>query len=111
MTEKNKIGVLLLAEEDDSQLGVIEFMPEGLLKYQMIKPGLHVYVLRSVDRYLNENGFSMPLYEKYAEQMAENQTLSAEILWKEAEACTEAINKKPLYIGKWRAKAKTVRYS
>jgi hypothetical protein len=49
-----KIGILLTSKESGEQVAVIEFDPSGMLINQIIKPGLHVFALRSAMTLLPE---------------------------------------------------------
>jgi len=86
----SKIGVLLTSKEDGGQVAVIEFGPDGMLVNSIIKPGVHVFALRSVMSLLDEKGFQA-LYKKYETQLADG-NISREILRSEAEACAKIIN-------------------
>lgn len=94
----SKIGLLLKSRESGEQIAVIEFEPDGMLINSMIKPGLHVYALRSVMNLLEKKGFQ-PLYKKYNSQFDEAGNLPREILSDEAEACAKIINEAEMKIG------------
>ena len=94
----SKMGVLLKSKENGEQIGVLEFDPSGMLICQMIKPGLHVFSLRSVMKLLDEKGFK-PLYKKYEAQKDEAGNLPRDILRAEAEACAKIINEAETTIG------------
>lgn len=89
MTEK--LGVLLKSKDSGEQIGVLEFSPDGMLICSIIKPGLHVFSLKSVIKILDEKD-PRPLHKKYEAQRDENGNLPREILRSEAEACAKMIN-------------------
>jgi hypothetical protein len=93
----SKIGVLLTSKEDGGQVAVIEFGPDGMLVNSIIKPGVHVFALRSVMKLLDEKGFQ-PLYKKYEAQKDEAGNLPRDILRAEAEACARIINEAEMTI-------------
>ena len=86
----SNIGVLLKSKESGEQIGVLKFEPDGMLVNTMIKPGLHVFVLRSVMKLLNEKA-PLPIYKKY-EGRIEKGNLPREILLKEAASYAKIIN-------------------
>ena len=88
---KSKLGVLLKSKENGEQVAVIEFGLDGMLVNSIIKPGVHVFALRSVMKLLDEKGFQ-PLYKKYEAQKDETGNLSRDILRAEAEASSKIIN-------------------
>ena len=88
----SKLGVLLKSE--GKQVAVIEFGLDGMLICQMIKPGLHVFALRSFINLLEE-----PLYKKYESQKDEAGNLPREILISEAESFARTINSAEMKIG------------
>ena len=88
----SKLGVLLKSE--GKQIAVIEFGLDGILICQMIKPGLHVFALRSFINLLEE-----PLYKKYESQKDEAGNLPREILITETEAFAKIINGAKMKIG------------
>ena len=87
----SKMGVLLKAKASTEQVAVIEFGLDGMLVNSIIKPGVHVFALRSVMKLLDEKGFQ-PLYKKYEAQKDEAGNLPRDILRAEAEACANIIN-------------------
>jgi hypothetical protein len=87
----SKLGVLLKSKGSGEQVAVIEFEPDGMLINSMIKPGLHVYALRSVMNLLEEKGFQ-PLYLKHKALKDEAGNLPKEILREEAKACAKIFN-------------------
>jgi hypothetical protein len=111
MAQKKKVGVLLISKADQSQVGVIELLPEGMWLFRAIKKELHVYALKPVEKYLTDHGFSEPLYVKYAETMRESKEIPEEILWNEAESYAAALNAGKLKVGEYVVKAMAVRYS
>ena len=93
----SKIGVLLTSKEDGGQVAVIEFGPDGMLVNSIIKPGVHVFALRSVMSLLDEKGFQA-LYKKYETQLADG-NISREILLSEAASYARIINEAEMTIG------------
>jgi hypothetical protein len=94
----SKIGVLLTSKESGEQVAVIEFEPDGMLINSMIKPGLHVYALRSVMNLLGEKGFQ-PLYIKHKALKDEAGNLPREVLREEAESCSKILNDAEVTVG------------
>ncbi len=97
----NQVGVLLSDRTTDEQIGLITFYPRGVLGYSVLKAGLHVFALKPIERFLEENGFSQPLYVKHAARMNNQNELATDILEREAKACAEAIQRAepPLTVG------------
>ena len=62
-----------------------------MLVCQMIKPGIHVFAIRSVMHILDKKE-PQPLYKKYEVLKDEKGNLPREILLKEAEAFAKTIN-------------------
>lgn len=93
-----KLGVLLKSRENREQIGVLDFEPDGMLVNSIIKPGLHVFSLRSVMMLLDEKA-PIPIYKKYEAQMDENGNLPREILHSEAEAYAKIINEAEMEVG------------
>jgi hypothetical protein len=92
MSEISEIGVLLVDYDNGAQIGLIKFDPSGVLVYQTIKTGLHVYAFKPIDKLLSEEWLKEPLYIKHAELLAENPKLPNDILKQEADSCAEFLN-------------------
>lgn len=94
----SKTGVLLRSKESGEQVGVIEFEPDGMLICSIIKPGLHVFAIRSVTNLLDEKE-SQPLYKKYEARKDDAGNLPREILRSEAYAYAKIINDAEMEVG------------
>lgn len=92
MANKTELGILLTDNETEDQIGLIKFDPSGMLVYQIIKTGLHVYAFKPINKLLSEQWLKEPLYIKHAKLMDENKKLPDEILEEEAKACADFLN-------------------
>ena len=92
MAGELEIGVLLVDRTNEAQIGFIKFEPSGLLVYQIIEQGMHVFAFKPIDHLLNEQWIKEPLYEKHAASMDENKKLPIEILEQEARSCADSLN-------------------
>jgi hypothetical protein len=92
MPDASEIGVLLLDNDTAAQIGLIKFDPSGVLVYQTIKTGLHVYAFKPINKLLSEEWLKEPLYIKHAELLAENPKLPNDVLEQEADSCAEFLN-------------------
>ena len=108
-----KIGILLTTEEDrKKQIGIVEFAPTGMLVFQVIQKGLHVFELKAVERCFKENGLDGPLYVKYDNFLKQQHEIPQNILEEEANYYTEVLNRvePPVTIGEQKIIAEVVRY-
>jgi len=107
---KKEIGVLLVDESSGDQMGYVEFDPSGMLVYHKVKPEMHVYAFKGIDRILREEWATQPLYKKHAESLDENKKLPDEILEQEATACADFLNslENPPMMGRYIVKAQVV---
>lgn len=110
MNNKTKLGILLTDAGNGEHIGFIEFDTSGVLVYQIIKAGLHVFAFKPIDKLLVEEWMKEPLYVKHADLRDENKTLPIEILEEEAISCEEFLNslEKPLTLGMHIVKANKV---
>lgn len=110
MSDTSKIGVLLKDRVSGEQIGVIEFDPSGVLVYQIIMTGLHVFAFKPINKLLSEEWIKEPLYIKHAKLLAENPKLPNDILEQEAISCAEFLNAlaNPLTLGGYIVKAHMV---
>ena len=110
MSDTSVIGVLLVDKADGSQIGFIKFDSSGMLIYQMIKAGMHVFAFKPIDRLLNDQWLKEPLYKKHATSMDENSKLPHEILEREANNCADFLNslESPLMLGGYLVEALAV---
>jgi hypothetical protein len=92
MANTIEIGVLLVDKASGDQMGFIEFDPSGALVYHKMKPEMHVYAFRGIDRLLREDWITQPLYKKHAKSMDKNKKLPDEILEQEANSCADFLN-------------------
>jgi hypothetical protein len=92
MRGTSEIGVLLVDKTSDVQIGFIKFDPSGMLIYQNMKAGGHVYAFKPIDALLNKGWIKEPLYEKHAALLKDNPELPDEILEQEATSCAEFLN-------------------
>lgn len=92
-----KIGVLLKSKDGGEQVAVLELEPDGMLICSIIKPGLHVFAIRSVTMLLDEKA-PLPIYKKYEDRKDEAGNLPREILLSEAYAYAKIINEAELKI-------------
>jgi hypothetical protein len=110
MPDISEIGVLLVDNDSDTQIGFIKFDPTGILVYQIIKTGLHVFAFKPINKLLSEQWLKEPLYIKHAELLAKNPKLPNDILEKEAISCADFLNAlaSPLTLGGGNVKAQMV---
>ena len=110
MSDTLLIGVLLVDKVDGSQIGFIQFDSSGVMVYQIIKAGMHVFAFKPIDRLLNEQWLKEPLYKKHATSMDENSKLPDEILEQEANNCADFLNslESPLMLDSYLVKALAV---
>jgi len=101
------IGILLIDVESKDQLGLIRFLPEGVLAYQLITDSLHVYAFRNSVEGAVKKWVGEPLYVKYKHVLEEKQKIPDHILEQEAEGCANFLNayEKPLNMGRYIVKA------
>jgi hypothetical protein len=113
MPPASKIGVLLRDQTSGEPIGIIEFNPSGMMISHIIQKGLHVFALKSVQRFLNEQVVTVPLYTKHEHLLKDKTSLPVDILEQEASLCADALNRseQPLTVGKHTVKAETVHYS
>src|SRR6266516_1550761 len=84
--KESLIGVLFLDKASGTQIGFIKFDSSGMLVYQMIKTGMHVFAFKPIDVLLNQ-WTKEPLYKKHAKFLKENSKLPDKILEQEANSC------------------------
>jgi hypothetical protein len=92
MANKLEVRVLLVDKDSGAQIGFIRFDPSGLLVYQTMMAGMHVFAFKSIDRILNEQWIKEPLYKKHASLLDENKKLPEGVLEQEASACADFLN-------------------
>jgi hypothetical protein len=97
---KMTIGLLLTEEKSWKEMGLIEFDPSGVLILRGFEGGVHVNALNAVIRLLEGKGLNEPLYEKYADILKREGSLSADLLQKEAELYADVINRLAFH-GDW----------
>jgi|ABSR01.1.fsa_nt_gi hypothetical protein len=109
LIKESEIGVLFIDKASGSQIGFIKFDSSGVLVYQMIKPGMHVFAFKPIDHLLNQ-WIKEPLYKKHAKLLEENSKLPDEILEQEANSCADFLNslESPLSLGGHSVKAQMV---
>ena len=110
MANKSELGILLVEKENNNQIGFIKFDPSGMLVYQIIKAGLHVYAFKPINKLLSEQWIKEPLYKKHAGLLDEDKKLPNEILEQEARSCADFLNslESPLMLGSYAVKAQVV---
>lgn len=110
MATTSEIGVLFLDKASGAQIGFIKFHSSGILVYQIIRSGMHIFAFKPMDRLLNEQWIKEPLYKKYAKLLNENSKLPDEILEQEANHCADFLNslESPLLLGTYHVKAQAV---
>ena len=101
LSDTTEIGILLSDKADGAQIGFIKFDASGMLVYQVIKAGLHVYAFKPINRLLTEKWIKEPLYKKHAHLLDENKKLPGEVLEQEAKSCADFLNtlESPLQLG------------
>ena len=92
MANKSELGILLIEKENNDQIGFIKFDSSGMLVYQIVKAGLHVYAFKPINKLLSEQWIKEPLYKKHASLLDENKKLPDEILEQEAKSCADFLN-------------------
>ncbi len=112
MSELMRIGILLVDTVTQAQVGLIEFSPSGMMVYKIIATGLHPFAMKSVDRFLSQNGMAEPLYRKYADRFDENKALPASILEEEAGRYADLIKAATpaLSVGAYQVTAESVHF-
>ena len=103
------IGVLFIDKASGAQIGFIKFDSSGMLVYQMIKTGMHVFAFKPIDVLMNQ-WTKEPLYKKHAELLKENSKLPDKILEQEANSCANFLNsvESPLKLGSYTVEAQMV---
>jgi len=103
------IGVLFVDKASGAQIGFIKFDSSGMLVYQMIKIGMHVFAFKPIDLLMNQ-WIKEPLYKKHAKLLEKNSKLPDEILEQEANGCADFLNSldRPLNLGGHAVKAQMV---
>ena len=107
MASTTKISVLLMDKTSGAQIGSIKFDSSGILIYQVIESGLHVFAFKPIDRLLNGQWMQEPLYRTHAGLLDERKELPDGILVKSAESCANFLNslESPLMLGDHDVKA------
>jgi hypothetical protein len=110
VSDASNIGVLLVDITDGAPIGFIKFDPSGMLVYQVIKTGLHVFAFKPINKLLSEQWLKEPLYKKHAERLARETRLPDDILKQEAAACADFLNsfESPITLGAQSVKAQAV---
>jgi hypothetical protein len=110
MPDTSEIGVLLVDKGSSAPVGLIKFDASGVLVYQSIKTGLHVFAFKPINKLLSEHWMKEPLYKKHARLLDENKMLPEEVLEREADSCAEFLNslESPLTLGGSAVKAELV---
>jgi hypothetical protein len=103
--KESEIGVLFI-DESKSQIGFIKFDSSGMLIYQMIKKGMHVFAFKSLEPIMTQ-AIKEPLYKKYAELLKVNSKLPDKILEQEVKSCADFLNamEGPLKLGSYTVRA------
>jgi len=107
------ISVLLLDKTSEAKIGFIKFDSSGVLVYQVIETGLHVFAFKPIDRLLNGQWIQEPLYKTHAGVLDENRELPHGVLAQSAESCVNFLNslEGPLMLGAHNVKAQLVNLS
>ena len=87
-----EIGVLLLANNDDTQMGVVVLDPGGMLVFRVIKTGLHYFAMKPIARYFEVDYTGEDLWKKYANILDQEGRIPDDILLQEARSLAEAMN-------------------
>lgn len=90
--KSSHIGILILERESGRQVGLIEFQRSGMLGFQVLQRGLHVFALKPIEGVLSETAFGEPLYVKYAALLKRRDGLGRTVLLREARRGANAIN-------------------
>ena len=108
MPDTSEINVVLLDKASSVAVGLIRFDSSGVLVYQNIQTGLHVFAFKPINKLLSEQWLQEPLYKKYADSLDENKMLPERILVKEAHSCADFLNalESPLTLGSTVVKAR-----
>jgi hypothetical protein len=106
----SEVGVLLVDATSGEQIGFIKFDASGMLVYQVIKAGLHVFAFKPINRLLSEQWIKEPLYKKHASLLDADKKLPEEVLEQEANSCAEFLNslESPLMLGGSTVRAEVV---
>jgi hypothetical protein len=101
MRDISETGVLLVDKASSAPVGLIKFDSSGVVVYQNIKRGLHVFAFQPIHKLLSEQWMKEPLYKKHASLLDDNQMLPEEVLEQEADSCAEFLNtlESPLTLG------------
>jgi hypothetical protein len=107
--KESTTGVLFMDKASGAQIGFIKFDSSGMLVYQMIKTGMHVFAFKPIDLLLNQ-WIKEPLYKKHAKLLEEKSKIPDEILVQEANSCSDFLNslESPLKLGGYSVKAQMV---
>lgn len=111
MPEPSEISVLLLDKASSTAVGLIKFDSSGVLVYQSLRTGLHLFAFQPINQLLSEGWLEEPLYRKYADSLDENKMLPERILLQEANSCADFLNavEGPLTLGGRTVKAQVKR--
>lgn len=104
--KESLIGVLFIDKASAAQIGFIKFESSGMLVYQTIKAGIHVFAFKSIELLIKQ-WIKEPLHAKYSKLLEENQKLPDKILEQEANSCANFLNslESPLKLGGYTVKA------
>lgn len=107
--KESLIGVILIDKTSEVQIGIIKFDSSGVLGYQMIQSGIHVFAFKSIDRLIDQWA-KEPLYKKHAKSLGRNSKLPDKILEQEANSCADFLNSlaSPLKLGSYAVRAQMV---
>jgi len=110
MASTANISVLLMDKTSGAQIGFIKFDSSGILVYQVMEIGLHVFAFKPIDRLLNGQWIQEPLYKTHAGLLDEAKKLPEGILVQSAESCANFLNslESPLMLGSHVVKAQLV---
>jgi hypothetical protein len=110
MASTANISVLLRDKTSGTQIGFIKFDASGILVYQVIEIGLHIFAFKPIDLLLNGQWMQEPLYKTHAGLLDEDKKLPEGILVQSAESCAKFLNslETPVMLGSHVVKAQVV---
>jgi hypothetical protein len=88
------VSLLLIHEQTGERIARVTFHRCGVMGFGLIKKGPHVFVVRTVERFFQNNGLEQPLYVKHAALLDGNGELPLEVVRQEAEYYARLLNEK-----------------
>jgi hypothetical protein len=110
VNSSKKIGVEISWRDSGKRIGVIEFLPEGVLIFRVTAEDLFPTALRPVEQFLKKSNLQLPLYRKYEKFLTQRGGLPIEVLEQEAALVAGIINQNNLRVAEKVIEAKVVHF-